>query len=329
MGVFVSVTESASLLDPAPILGRRLHIVAGKGGVGKSTVSAALALVAARRGKRVLVVELGAQPRVGGLLGYPGVVGYEPVRVRERIDVINVTPGPAMHEYGLMKLRFERLYRLVFENPIMHSLTRMIPGMNELVLIGKTWFLEQEKDERGQPKWDMLIVDAPATGHGVSLLALPHVITETVTSGPMAEEVGVIKDMLTDGERTAMSIVTLAEEMPVRETLDLRARMLDTLRIAPGYLFVNGLYPDLPSTEVQAAVSRVAGWAGPGQGLGRAASFLAERRRAQEEHLALLSSRCDLPQIRIPYLFTPEFGPAATLAISEAIDGALSPGAPA
>ena len=301
------------------IFARRFVINAGKGGVGRSTVTAAMALLAAQRGKRVLVIELGSQERVPGLLGFAGKVGYAPTQVREGIEVINVTPGPALHEYGLMKLKFERIYKIVFENPVMRSLTRMIPGMNELVLIGKAWFLEQERDTFGRPLWDLLLVDAPATGHGVSLLDLPHVITESVKSGPLADEVGAIKAMLVDERRTCMNIVTLPEEMPVRETLDLHRKMRETLHIAPGLLVLNGVYPELPSGEVVAATERLSRLPGPTQGLAQAAAFLHERRRVQDTHRALLREHCDLPMISLPYIFTSEFGPAAVAALAAAI----------
>lgn len=300
---------TATSADLARVLSRRFVVVAGKGGVGKSTVSAALAREAARRGKRVLVVELGGRERVGALLGRQQPVGYAPTRVLPNIDVINVQPPQALREYGLMKLRFERVYDLVFENPLMRSLTRWIPGMNELVLIGKAWHLEQER-QGGRPRWDTLIVDSPATGHGISLLQLPHVITENVKRGPLADEVGVIRDMLTDPARSCMTLVTLCEEMPVRETLDLARAMQTTLRIAPGLLVLNGLYPALPDAEIEGRVRALRG--GGLDGAARAAQFLTERRRIQEAHRRFLGdAQLPLPQVELPYVFSPEFDSGA------------------
>ncbi len=305
----------ATAKDLDRVLARRFLVVAGKGGVGKSTVSAVLARVAAGRGKRVLVVELGGRERVARLLGHPEPVGYTPTRVLPNVHVINVQPGVAQREYGLMKLRFERVYDLVFENPLMRSLTRWIPGMNELVLIGKAWHLEQER-EAGRPRWDTLIVDAPATGHGISLLQLPHVVTENVKRGPLAEEVLVIRDMLTDADRTCMSLVTLCEEMPVRETLDLERAMQDTLRIAPGLLVLNGLYPERPTPAVQHRLAQLEG----SSSAARAALFLSERRRVQESHRALLDSRSQLPQVALPYVFRPEFDAAAVESLARELE---------
>ncbi len=308
----------------AALLDKRFLVVAGKGGVGKSTVAAALALSASRRGKRVLVAELACKEKVAGLLGHTGAINYHVTRVRENIDVVNVTPEHALHEYGVMKLRYERLYRAVFENPVMKSLTRMIPGMNELVLIGKAWHLEQEKDASGRPRWDLIIVDAPATGHGVSLLLLPHVITETVKSGPMYEETALIRDLLVDPERTAMNIVSLPEEMPVNETLELRRQMDDSLRIAPGHLFVNAVWPAAPSTagleRLSAYHERVAGQDARIDGLLDTTRFMVRRANAQQRHLTTLRERANMDQVEIPYIFTDLFGFDAIDQISRHID---------
>ena len=310
-----------------PMLERRFVIVAGKGGVGKSTVAAALAMCAARQGKRVLVAELGQRERVARLLGHPRGGGYAVTRVRENIDVINVRPQPALHEYGLIKLRLETLYKVVFENAVMQALTRVIPGMNELLLIGKAWHLEQEIDPRtGRYRWDMIIVDAPATGHGISLLDLPHVVTEAVKVGPMAEETRRIRDMLTDPGRSVMNIVTLPEEMPVNETIELERRMSTSLKIAPGHLFVNGLWPAALSSQEQTIMQSYCARSrcvGRFEGVLETLRFMEDRRRAQQVHLEALSARSPMPQIPIPYEFTPHFDCEAIERISLGVEEAL------
>jgi energy-coupling factor transporter ATP-binding protein EcfA2 len=305
---------------------KRFVIVAGKGGVGKSTMSAALALVAARAGKRVLIAELGSKERAARLLGHDDDVGYSVTKVLENIEVINVQPAPAMHEYGLMKLKFEKVYAAVFENPVMRSLTRMIPGMNELVLIGKAWHLEREKNDDGTPRWDTIIVDAPATGHGISLLVLPHVVSEVVKRGPLADETREIRDMLIDPERTIMNIVTLPEEMPVSETLHLEARMGDTLQIQPGYIFINGVWP-LPVPDLSMDALKQLGTQ---PGLESAADaalktnrFMTRRAVVQQAQIARLKGASQLPKIQIPYQFTEGFGFDAVDAISRHVETAM------
>jgi anion-transporting ArsA/GET3 family ATPase len=302
---------------------RRFVIVAGKGGVGKSTMAAALALCASRRKKRVLVVELASKEKAAALFGHPEPVGYNVVRVAPDIDVINITPDEALHEYGLMKLKFERVYKAVFQNPIMKSLTRMIPGMNELTMIGKAWHLEQERLPDGRPRWDIIIVDAPATGHGISLLVLPHVVTETVKSGPMYEETRLIRDMLMDPDRTVMSIVTLPEEMPVNETIDLSRQLKETLRIEPGLLFVNGVWPAPPSAPELAQLNTYAAGltADPAQAaLMETTRFMVDRARSQQIYIEKLEERVPMSQIQIPYQFVPEWDFDAIDAIARRLD---------
>jgi len=311
------------------IFDRRFLIVGGKGGVGKSTLSAALALAARDQGKRVLVAELGGKEKVASLLGYDGEVGYRVTRVCDGVDVINVTPTEALHEYGLMKLRWERVYQAVFENPVMRSLTRMIPGMNELVLIGKAWHLEQEKDASGAPRWDVIIVDAPATGHGISLLVLPHVITETVKTGPMLQETRLIRDLLVDPTRTCMNLVTTPEEMPVQESLELRARMDDVLRVKPGVLFINRVWPQAYDPSLTAALntySKDVIERDPRFAAVLATTrFLQRRRAAQEEHLKTLQERCDMSSMEIPFQFSATFGLEQVRVIAQLIRAECAP----
>ena len=161
----------SSLVPPPTLLDRRLVIVTGKGGVGKTTVCAALALLAARAGKRVLVCEVNARARVAALLGGPpaGPVIRE---VRPGISVINVTPPEAMREYGLMVLRFRTIYDAVFENRLVRYFLRVIPSLAEVVMLGKILH-EARAEEAGRPRWDLVLVDAPATGHAVQLLRVP------------------------------------------------------------------------------------------------------------------------------------------------------------
>lgn len=302
-------------------------MVAGKGGVGKSTVCAALALSAARRGKKVLICELASKERAPYLFGRTTPSGYDGAEIYPGIESINVSPAPALQEYGLMKLRFKRLYRLVFENPVMKSLVRMMPGMNELVLIGKAWYLEQEMDpERGGPRWDLIIVDAPATGHGMSLLVLPHVILETVTTGPLAEETGRIRDLLMDRERTCLNVVTLPEEMPVNESLDLLKQVDEKIGMQTGYLFVNGVWPAQPGERDLARLTRLSagGDTDPRFAAAEAVTrFMVRRRHAQEGYIERLRRECDLPQVEIGYQFRDEFAFEAIDAVSRTIDVGL------
>src|SRR6266542_3869272 len=242
---------SLSSLVPSPtLLDRRLVIVTGKGGVGKSTVSAALALLAARAGKRVLVCEVNAQERVAPLLGAPRTGGT----VREALPglfTVNVTPHDAMREYGIMVLRFKAIYDAVFENRLVRYFLRVVPSLAELVVLGK--ILHEVRSEEGsRPRWDLVVVDAPATGHAVQLLRVPAALLDTVPGGPLRHDAEWMQAILVDPQRTALAMVTLPEEMPVNEVIELDAQVRALLGIARGALFVNAM-PDRRFSEDESA----------------------------------------------------------------------------
>ncbi len=301
---------------------KRFVIVAGKGGVGKSTLCAALGLAAARRGKRTIIAELNTREKAPLFFGKaPG--GYTPQLIAKNLYSINISPEPALREYGLMKLRFEKIFEMIFENEAMKRLLRMIPGMNELLLLGKAFNLERERDRAGRPVWDMIIVDAPATGHGVSLLRLPQVILEVITSGPMADETRLMQDLLTDPRRTVMNIVTLPEEMPVRETLDLQHQIDTVLGIPKGYLFVNRVWPSIANDRERELLATLRDEtprnAALVHGALDCASSMAERRALQEFYLDELRLRVKMPAVEIPYLFADEFGAEAITTVADHI----------
>ena len=195
---------------------RRFVIVSGKGGVGRSTVCTALGLAAARYGLRTCIVQLNTRDDVGPFFGQ-AASAHAPLQLDPHLPLFaaNLRPADALREYGTMKLRFRALHNLVFENDVMRKLLRMVPGMNEMLMLGKAWHMEnQEFNANGTPVWDLLILDAPATGHGVSLLRLPQVIVEAVPVGPMAEDARAMQALLEDPQRTSFHVVTLPQELP-------------------------------------------------------------------------------------------------------------------
>ncbi len=317
----------AGRYSPAPMesmfLAKRFVIVAGKGGVGKSTMCAALGLAAARAGKRTIIAELNTRETVPLLFGKPPG-GYEPQEVFDGLFSMNIQPEPALHEYGLRKVRFERIYKTVFENEGMRRLLRMIPGMNELLLLGKAFDLERDRERDGSPTWDMIIVDAPATGHGVSLLRLPQTILEVIKAGPMNEEVQEMRNLLLDPERTIINLVTLPEEMPVRETLELRDQVDNLLQIPKGYLLINGVWPDLMNerdlTAMRTFREEAAAHGDPVvDGAMACLRSLIRRRRFQAKYLEQLRHEVVMPHIEVPFVFTNDFGFDAIHTLSDHI----------
>jgi anion-transporting ArsA/GET3 family ATPase len=282
------------------LLDRRLLVVTGKGGVGKSTVSAALALLASRAGKRVLVCEVNAQERVAPMLGAPPS-GPETREVLPNLFTVNVAPREAMREYGLMVLRFRSIYDAVFENRVVRFFLRAIPSLAELVMLGKVLH-EVRVEERGRPRWDLVVLDAPATGHAVQLLRTPAALLDTVPPGPLRRDAEWMHALLVDPVTTALSIVTLPEEMPVNEAIDLDAQVRGVLGMPRGALVVNAM-PDTRFTAGERA--RLAALEGEGPPLGpaaRAARVQAIRAEQASRYLARAQAALDLPTLIVPLL---------------------------
>jgi anion-transporting ArsA/GET3 family ATPase len=147
---------------------KRLILVAGKGGVGRSTVSAAIASACARRGRKTLLFQASANDRFGAMFG-AAPVGTKVTQLAPNLSAVNTNPAAALEEYGLMVLKFQRVYNLVFENRLTKAFLRAIPGLDDYSVLGKAWYHTTE-EKRGKPIWDTVVFDMPASGHSMSLL---------------------------------------------------------------------------------------------------------------------------------------------------------------
>ncbi|HEY8211103.1 MAG TPA: ArsA family ATPase [Myxococcaceae bacterium] len=219
------------------LLDKRLLVVTGKGGVGKSAVASALALYSARSGKRTLVCEINSAQRLGGLYGKP--VGPELTLVEENLWAVNVRPEEALREYALMVLKFKSVYRAVFENRLVRYFLRFIPSVGELVMLGKVLYHVKEM-QGGGPRYEVVVMDAPATGHAVSFLQVPQVLLDTVATGPLWTEAKWMRDLLVDPKTTSAVLVSLPEEMPVNETLELEEALRKKVKIPTALVVLNG-----------------------------------------------------------------------------------------
>ncbi|MGB8932891.1 MAG: ArsA-related P-loop ATPase, partial [Anaeromyxobacteraceae bacterium] len=239
-----------------PLLDRRLAVVTGKGGVGKSTVAAALALVAARRGKRVLVCEVNAQERIAPLLG----ARPSGPRIREvlpRVHTVDVTPQEALREYGLKVVKFQAIYEAVFENRMVRHFLQVVPGFGELVMLGKILH-EARAVDGGRPRWDLVIMDAPSTGHAVQLLRVPQALLDGFPPGRLHQDAEWMRALLIDPARTGVVLVTLPEELPVNETIELDADVRRVLGMPRAALLVNAMPPRRFDAAEAAALSELA-----------------------------------------------------------------------
>lgn len=231
-------------MSAADLYNRRFILFSGKGGVGKTTLASSFALSCARRGEKTLLMELNVKNKTSSLFGADDI--DEEIReVDDNLYAVNVTPQAAMREYALMVLKIKLVYRAVFENRIVSSFLRVIPGLNELVMLGKAYYHAIEVDAEHKPVWDKVIVDAPATGHGIFFLKIPSVITNLISSGLMFDEANRILELLQDQERTGFAVVTLAEDMPVNETMMLTEVVEKEMQIPIACVFANGIYRPL------------------------------------------------------------------------------------
>ncbi len=297
---------------------RRFIFVTGKGGVGKTTVSAALARALAARGKRVLIAMCNAKERISAMFASE-MVGHEIVRVAERVWAVNIDPEHAFHEYGRMVLKVPGLYRVVFQNRYVRSFLPAVPGLPEWAMLGKAWFHTTERDERGANRFDVVLLDAPATGHGLDMLRVPKVIMEVVPPGVLRRDAETAWKMFTDPALTSVVVVTMPEELPVTETLELVDTIDRELEMPLGALVINGVLSPLFSEPERSELSKV----NPDPSVGGArelsaakSAVVAAARRAIQERLqaASLERLATLPipkRIVLPYLFEDVGTPAA------------------
>ncbi|HXT96074.1 MAG TPA: ArsA-related P-loop ATPase, partial [Polyangia bacterium] len=225
-----------------PLHELRLVVISGKGGVGRTTVAAALARAAANAGKRVLIAASAPTDRLGRLFGQ-APLGPTIATLAPGIDAVNMTPESALHEYGVLTLRSELVARALFENRAARGFLGAIPGLDAYSLLGKAWWHTTEM-ANGRPRYDLTLLDGPASGHAALMLRIPGAILTAMPKGPLARDARTIEELLHDPARAALLVVTLAEELPAREAGELVAAARDGLRLPLGPLVVNAVPPD-------------------------------------------------------------------------------------
>src|SRR3990167_7860512 len=169
------------------LLSKRVIFVTGKGGVGKTVVSAALGIVASNIEKKTLLVELDTEGNIPKFFEEKTAFN-KPQKLGQNLSAITIQPKAALHEYIILKLKFETLYKILFENRIVKFFINAVPGLNEILMIGKIWHLYSQKNRKGEPLYDLIIVDAPATGHSISFLQVPQTVKQIVKLGPIHED---------------------------------------------------------------------------------------------------------------------------------------------
>lgn len=205
------------------VLDRRVILVTGKGGVGKTTVAASLAIEAASQGHRTLLCETQGSTRVPPLF-HKKEATYDAQPLAPNLFTLTITGEKAIEDYIVQQVKVRAIYKMVFKNRIMGPFVDGVPGLHDLVQLGKVFDLERDRTF-GRPVWDKIIVDAPATGHGLTMLDAPRAMMELTVAGPFHEAARKVHELFVDPKKTGIVLVTLPEEMPVNETLDLHERL--------------------------------------------------------------------------------------------------------
>jgi anion-transporting ArsA/GET3 family ATPase len=298
------------------LLDKRLVFVTGKGGVGKSTVATALGQLAARYGRRTVVVELARQEEVDH--------GLAEVQLDDGLYTIAVDPQHAMAEY--LHLKAGAVGHVLNSSRLFHALAMATPGLPELLSLGKVWELSQrERRSQGAGAYDFVVVDAPATGHGVGFLRTPRTFADIARVGPIARQARTIANTLDDHDFTAVVAVCMPEEMAVNETLALDAA-IGELGLELAAVVLNAVYParfdERELTKLEEALA--AATTPLARSAVRAALSEHARAESQFEQVERLRSELDRPLIELPYLFCERVGPEELGQLTDVLEPALT-----
>jgi anion-transporting ArsA/GET3 family ATPase len=306
---------------------RKLHFVLGKGGVGKTTMAAALASLLARRGRRTLAVEMDAAGRLPTMLGADGPQ-QQPFQIGNNLSVLSLDGRSALEEYLGLVIPVKRVLSTIFSSRVYQYFVAAAPGLKELMTVGKIWY-EATREEGGAPRWDAIVVDAPATGHGLQYLAMPQVAHDTFGAGLVQREAARVAGLLRDPSATAVHLVTLAEDMPVAETLETHAKLRGELALPAGRVIVNRVHGRRFPAEAVARLRE-----GAGAASGRQRELLgAVADRAEEESGWSEINQEQLERLRaalgadglveVPFLYAEEFGARELERVGQVLEHAL------
>lgn len=299
----------------------RVAVVSGKGGVGKTTVAAALAIAAARAGKQVLLAEIEDRDAFGPTFGYRKA-GYTEHALDANLTGLSVEADESLVEYLRHFYGIPRLSRALVHSKAVEFATNVAPGLRDILLIGKIKEAETRR-RQGLHVYDLIVLDAPPTGRLPRFLDAPRAIVELVRGGPIRSQAQGVLDMIRDPARTQVVLVTQPEEMPVRETAE-SVETMGKMGIALGPVVVNGVWPPLGplGRDPRAKLRAEAGEHGLDLGdeaierLANVSALHARRARNQRAAMKELRGEVSLPQVVLPYLFTERIGRVEADALS-------------
>ncbi len=322
------VVELGELFDPRALL------VTGKGGVGKSTVAAALAVAAVATGRRTCLVEVEGRQTMSRIFGTTPW-GFSEQEFRPGLFGMSIDPEASLQEYLDLFYGAGRLSKYVVGSAAVEFATTAAPGIKDVLLIGKVKELERRRQPDGRFSYDLVVVDAPPTGRIVNFLQAPEATTELVGMGPIRQQAQSVVDMLLDPERIHLQLVTLLEEMPVEETVR-GAAALRELGMTLGPVLVNRVRPPLGDADVAKALAELeadalrthAATAGVSLDeasaealIGRASRHL-QRLDLEQRLRERLAAKVHLPTVELPFVASRTFGESEITELAELLEGA-------
>ncbi|MFO8113609.1 MAG: ArsA family ATPase [Desulfosalsimonadaceae bacterium] len=300
----------------AQLLSRRLIFVMGKGGTGKTTLSLSLAFAAEKAGKRVLLAETEEGTAIGRLFGQTEI-NETPIPVSEGISIARVRPKAEMAAYAHFHIRSGFIAKRITGSRLFDYLATATPGLKEIMTLGRLWRWERDRQESGSPVYDIIIVDSPATGHVLNLLRLPKTLIRMIRVGPLVSQVKQLDALLKDTDRTALALVSLPEELPVKESVELMAIAHDEIGVSVRIFFLNGIYPDIFSSRTVENAHGMIFSEDRIDGLRKAVSnpkaldavvaaarHQHSRREIHEKYIDYIHTAVSCPVVEIPFFYT-------------------------
>jgi Mrp family chromosome partitioning ATPase len=299
-------------------------IVAGKGGVGKTTVTATLAVTAARAGLNVLVVEVEGKSGLPSMFGAPSL-GYDEIDLDSGISARFLTPDAALVDY-LQSHGMKRVSKRLVASGALEVVATAVPGMKDILVLGKVKSIEEERVA------DLVIVDAPAAGHAITFLLSARGLLDAVRVGPVRKQASDVVDLISDPARCQVVLGTLPEETPVSELIETAFAIEDRAGVALGPVVINACFSSLPDDVVPDTASIFDDARACGRfvsereanDLAQAALFRSRRHDVQREQVDRLRARLPLPQLELPFVFTPDISRPQLEVLADALAGGIS-----
>jgi anion-transporting ArsA/GET3 family ATPase len=307
-----------------PLDQRRFLFITGKGGTGKTTVTAALAVALAARGRRVLIAVCEPKERISVLLGVPPL-GPDIALVSPNIFAVKINPEAAMREYGEMILKSRTVSNAVFGSKYVKGFFAAVPGLHQWAMLGKAWFHATEQTADGEARFDTVLFDAPATGHGLEMLRVPKIIVDIVPPGMLRKDAESAWKMFQNERLSGVVVVSLPEDMPANESVELAEAVRGELNLPIANVVMNQvvdvLFDEKEQKELQKPLAlkpRAPGDEGLAAAVRRAVS-----ERIQTESIAKLNDKIAAPMINLPRLLADPSTPEAIRGLAALLSRSL------